>query len=158
MKTNVRENPDKISQNLANHPFVAGLAPNYVQLLMDCATEVSFAPGEEILYEGAEANEFYLICKGKVALGIYTAGFGFTTVQTVNPDELVGWSWLMPPHHWHFGAKAITPVQAVALDGKYLREKCEENHDFGYEILKRLSLIIGQRLRESRMEPYVSRG
>jgi CRP/FNR family cyclic AMP-dependent transcriptional regulator len=41
---------------------------------------------------------------------------------------------------------------AIALDGKCLRTKCEENHDLGYELLKRFSLIMNRRLDATRMQ------
>jgi hypothetical protein len=32
-----------------------------------------------------------------------------------------------------------------------LREKCESDHDFGYEFLTQLALVVGQRLKATRM-------
>jgi hypothetical protein len=40
----------------------------------------------------------------------------------------------------------------TALDGKCLREKCEEDHDFGYEIMKRFILIVVERLEATRLQ------
>lgn len=152
MKTlDTREKNKSIIDVLAQHSFLKELSPHYLQFVAEGASQVSFDPGEEILHEGAEANQFYLIQDGKVALGISNTGRGFTTIQSLGAGEILGWSWLMPPHYWHFGAKAITPIQAIALDGKRLRDKCEEDHDFGYELIKRLGLIIGQRLRATRI-------
>jgi len=53
---------------------------------------------------------------------------------------------LIPPYHWRFDARAIEMTRAIALDGKCLRAKCEEDHDLGYELLKRFASILGQRL------------
>jgi len=38
------------------------------------------------------------------------------------------------------------------LDGKCLRTKCEENHDLGYEVLKRFAQIMEQRLEATRLQ------
>ena len=43
-------------------------------------------------------------------------------------------------------------VRAIALDGKCLRTKCEQNHDLGYEMLKRFAQIIEQRLEATRFQ------
>jgi len=43
-------------------------------------------------------------------------------------------------------------VRAIALDGKCLRDKCEHNHDLGYEVLKRFARIIEQRLESTRLQ------
>ena len=40
----------------------------------------------------------------------------------------------------------------TSLDGKCLREKCEQNHDLGYELLKRFSQIIDSRLEATRFQ------
>jgi hypothetical protein len=40
-------------------------------------------------------------------------------------------------------------VRAIALNGKCLRTKCEQNHDLGYEMLKRFAGIMEQRLEST---------
>jgi CRP-like cAMP-binding protein len=64
--------------------------------------------------------------------------------------EVLGWSWLLPPYQWHYSARAIEPTQVIALDGAELRTRCEQDHDLGYEIMKRFALVIVQRLEATR--------
>jgi CRP/FNR family transcriptional regulator, cyclic AMP receptor protein len=66
--------------------------------------------------------------------------------------EALGWSWLFPPHRWHFGARSIDATDVVVFDARTLREKSEENHDFGYEIAMRVGQVILQRLQATRMQ------
>jgi CRP-like cAMP-binding protein len=66
--------------------------------------------------------------------------------------EVLGWSWLIPPYHWKFDARAIEQTRALALDGKCLRTKCEEDHDLGYELLKRFAQIMEERLQATRLQ------
>ena len=54
--------------------------------------------------------------------------------------------------HWRLDARAVEPTRAIALDGKCLRNKCEENHDLGYELLKRFVHIVEQRLEATRLQ------
>jgi len=63
---------------------------------------------------------------------------------------MLGWSWLVPPYRWRFGARAVEPVRVIAIDPKCLRAKCEKNPHLGYELLKRTVEIMGQRLEASR--------
>jgi CRP-like cAMP-binding protein len=65
---------------------------------------------------------------------------------------VLGWSWLFPPYRWHFDARALELTRAIALDGKCLREKCEEDHDLGYELVKRVAQIIMERLQATRLQ------
>jgi CRP-like cAMP-binding protein len=137
---------------LAEHRFLKDLEPRYLQFMAEYATELHFTAGQYILREGEVATDLYLIERGKVALGTVVPKQGFTTLEILEAGEALGWSWLVPPHHWHFTALAILPTWVVALEAKALREKCEADHDFGYELVKRLALILGQRLRMSRKQ------
>jgi CRP-like cAMP-binding protein len=63
---------------------------------------------------------------------------------------VLGWSWLLPPYEYHHSARALEVTEVVALDGKALRERCEADHDLGYELMKRFALVIVQRLAATR--------
>lgn len=137
---------------LAEHPFFAGLEQRYLQIIVGCATNVVFEKGQIIFREGEEANRFYLIRQGRVALEVHAAGIGTLTIQTLDAGDILGWSWLVPPYRWHFDARAVELTRAIALDGECLRRKCEEDHDLGYELLKRFAEIITQRLQATRLQ------
>jgi hypothetical protein len=77
---------------------------------------------------------------------------GVTTVQTVGEGEILGWSWLFPPHRWHFDARTQQSTHAFKFDGRCLRNKCEEDHDLGYELFRRFMFIVGERLEATRMQ------
>jgi len=131
---------------LAGHPFLCGLADRHLDLLTGCASNVRFDAGQFILREGEEANQFYLIRHGKVALEVSALGRGPIIILTLGEGEVLGWSWLVPPYRWRFDARAVELTHAIALDGKCLRTKSEEDHDLGYELLKRFAHIIEKRL------------
>jgi CRP-like cAMP-binding protein len=137
---------------LSKHPFFDGLDPRYIELAVGCAANVRFNAGEVIFHEGEEANNFYLIREGKVALEVFSPGHGSLTVQTLHNGEILGWSWLIPPYHWKFDARAAETTRAIAFDGKCLRDKCEQDHDMGYELLKRIASILGERLDSTRFQ------
>jgi CRP/FNR family transcriptional regulator, cyclic AMP receptor protein len=136
---------ETLERILTEHPFFQGLEPLHLQLLVGCAANQVFKPGEAIIRRGEEANEFYLIRHGKVAVELRTPNRGALTVQTLGEGEVLGWSWLLPPYRWHFDARAMELVRAIALDGKCLRLKCEEDHHLGYELLKRFAHIVTKR-------------
>ena len=136
---------------LAEHPFFNGWEPRYLQLAVGCASNVRFNAGEFVFQEGEEANTFYLIREGRVALEVAFPGRGTVTIQTLDGGEMLGWSWLIPPYHWRFDARAVKTTIAIALDGKCLRRKCEEDHELGYELVKQVVSSLGQRLDATRM-------
>lgn len=143
---------ETLERVLAEHAFFAGLEPRYLQLLVGCASNVRFEAGQYIFREGEEANQFFLIRHGKVAVEIHAAERGPITIQTLGEGEVLGWSWLIPPYNWQFDARAVELTRAIALDGKCLRTKAEEDHDLGYEILKRFVHVIEDRLQAARLQ------
>jgi CRP/FNR family cyclic AMP-dependent transcriptional regulator len=143
---------ETLKRILLEHPFVQGLPERYMDLLEGCASNVRFEPGQVIFREGGEANQFYLIREGKVSLEIYAAERGSIAIMTVDRGEVLGWSWLFPPYRWQFDARAVEPTRAIALDGKCLREKCEKDHDLGYELMKRFAQVVEQRLTATRLQ------
>lgn len=137
---------------LAKHPFFSGLDPRYLELAVGCASNMRFDAGQFIFREGEEANHFYLIREGKVALEVSAPGRGSLTIQTLRGGDILGWSWLIPPYKSLFGARATEMTRVVVLDGKCLREKCEADHELGYELLKRVTSDVGQRLDATRFQ------
>lgn len=137
---------------LAKHPFLKGLEPRHLKILVGCASNVRFNAGQFLFHEGEEANEFYMIREGKVAVQIQGGERGPIIVQTVGEGEVLGWSWLIPPYRWRFDGNALELTRAIALDGKCLRMKSEEDHDLGYELLKRFAGIIVERLEAARLQ------
>ena len=143
---------ENLERILADHSFFAGMEPRHLQLLVGCASNVRFEAGQAIFREGEEANQFYLIRHGQVAVELFAAERGSITIQTLSEGEVLGWSWLIPPYQWQFDARAVELTRAIALDGKCLRQKSEDDHDLGYELLKRFVHVIEQRLHSTRLQ------
>ena len=43
-------------------------------------------------------------------------------------------------------------TRAIALDGKCLRGKCDDDHSLGYELMKRFAHIMEERLQATRLQ------
>ncbi|MFI5252584.1 MAG: Crp/Fnr family transcriptional regulator [Bacteroidota bacterium] len=144
--------PENLIEVLSKHPFIGGLDSKYLELLVGCATNMQFKEGDMLFHEGEFASKFYLIRRGRVALEIHAGQRGSMRIQTVESGGVLGWSFLISPFRWHFDAVAVEDVRAFALDGKCLRMKCETDHDFGYEMLKRLAEVLETRLQSTRLQ------
>ena len=136
----------------ASHAFLSGLSERHRMLLASGARPFTAAPGELLAREGETAKTFYLIQAGHVALDLHTPDRGVVSIQTVEAGEIVGWSWLVPPHRWQFDCRAVDPVQGLAFDAEWLREKCEQDHELGYHLLKQLVAVIANRLAATRLQ------
>jgi hypothetical protein len=43
-------------------------------------------------------------------------------------------------------------TRAIAFDGTCLRTKCEQDHDLGYELMKRFARVMIERVRATRIQ------
>ena len=143
---------ESLAPILADHPVLSGLAPAHLDLIVGCASNVRFNPGEFIFRAGQEANHFYVVRSGRVSVETFAPQRGAITIETVGDGELLGWSWLIPPFQWHFDARALNLTRAVALDARCLRSKCDADPSLGYELLKRFSQVMEQRLEATRLQ------
>lgn len=132
-------------------PIFADLDAQYAEQLAGCSRTVGFEAGETLFREGEPADVFYVLRRGRVALELFVPGRGPMTIETVDEGEVVGWSWLFPPYTWHFDARAVAPIRAVAVNGVCIREKCDEDPALGYELMRRFSSVLLERLNATRL-------
>lgn len=134
------------------HPFFANLEAGFCTLVCGCARNVRFDAGQYLCHEGEAADQLYLLRHGHVALEVTAPGRGAVTFQTLGAGDIVGVSWLIPPYRWTYDAKALELTRAIAMDATCLRQKCEADHDLGYELMKRFVPVLIERLHSTRMQ------
>ena len=154
---------DALSQALytliAQQSFFKGLNPQQLQLLAASALEMKFEIGAAIFEEGSPANRFFLILTGRVQLLSEMKDHNVIPVQTIGPGEDLGWSWLFPPYLMHFTALALEPTTTIFFYGTRLREQCEQDHELGYQIMKRIAEVATQSLQatQRRLMQYIDK-
>lgn len=136
----------------ASHAFLRGLCERHRLLLASGARPFRAAPGDFLAREGETAKAFYLIQAGHVSISVHGSARGPVPIQTVGPGEVVGWSWLVPPHRWQFDCQARDPVEGIVIDGAWLRDQCEQDHELGFQLLRQLVSVIGGRLAATRVQ------
>ncbi|MDX3854737.1 cyclic nucleotide-binding domain-containing protein [Streptomyces sp. AK02-01A] len=120
------------------------------ELLMGMARDVFFPQDTRIFEEGSPADRFWIIHTGTVALDLYVPDRRRVMVDTLGMGELLGWSWLFPPHEWHFGAEAFSPVRAHEFDGIAVRTLCEDDPALGFILTRSIAAILAGRLEVAR--------
>ncbi len=137
---------------LQGSPFFAGLGDTHVQTLLGLAAVAHFKPGDLLLRQHQTITHCHVLCEGTVRLDSGDTQGRWMPVQTLPPGSVLGWSWLVPPYHAYFDARALGPVATVALDTARLRATMEADHDFGYAILKRALPVLLSRLQSCRLQ------
>ena len=143
---------EPLSTRVALHPFLVGLNREQLAVLTDCAMATHFKEGQTILQQGEFANRFYLVERGTVSLESRAASGERVAIESIGAGDLLGWSWMFPPYVWHFTARASEPTDAIFFYGSILRECCERDHSLGYELFKRMSLVMMRRLQLARLK------
>ncbi|MDZ7828546.1 MAG: cyclic nucleotide-binding domain-containing protein [Halofilum sp. (in: g-proteobacteria)] len=139
-----------ISRLIAANRVLGDLPPEFIDSLAEHAIERELAQGEVVFRHGESAETFYIVRQGTVAVEVAAIEGPPLVLQRLDEGALLGWSWLIPPYRWNFQARAETPVQVVEFDGRAVREHCEQDPRLGYEILKRFTGLMSERLDEAR--------
>jgi CRP-like cAMP-binding protein len=142
---------ETIEGTIQGVPLFEGLTPDELALIAGCGSNVRFREGDLLFREGDDASTFYLVRHGTVALEMFVPGRGPVTIETLDAGEVVGWSWLFPPHRWHFDARALSLVRATSFDGACLRGKCESDPRLGYDLMSRFAQVMIDRLQWTRL-------
>ena len=142
----------KLDELRAKSGLLQALTATEVGLFESAAVELRLPAGEVLFEEDGPADAFYIVVEGRIGLELTTPGKDPIVIQTLGPGDVLGWSWLIPPYTWHYDARALTSVSAIVFEAVCVREKCERDPVFGYEIYKRFSRIIARRLMASSMQ------
>jgi CRP-like cAMP-binding protein len=137
---------------LRQHEFLTGLSAEQTAFLVGCARNARFRQGEYLMHEGREANVFFLIRAGRVALEIDVPGRGPVQMESLAAGDVLGLSWLVPPYREHLDARAVEPVVALAFDGACLRDKLDADHELGFALTRRLFEHAYRRLERVRLQ------
>ncbi len=142
---------ETLERILREHPFFLGLSDDNVATAVGCAANVRFSAGEFLFRADTPANHLFLLREGDVRLETFAPGHGAIQIDTVEAGEMLGWSWLFPPHRWHFDGRALHAVRAISLDAVCLRRKCDDDPALGYLLAKRCAEVLTQRLEATQL-------
>jgi hypothetical protein len=130
-----------LDELIASSPVFAGMPEEQLALIAGCARTSASTEARSCVPEGDEADTFYLVRRGRVAFELHTLDRGGLVIETADPGDVVGWSWLFPPYRWH-STRATEEVRAIAFDGACLRGKCDEDARLGYELMQRFAQVM----------------
>lgn len=120
--------------------------------LLAIGQDVSFPAGTRLFDEGGKADRFWLLRSGEVALDLYVPGrHPAPVVETLGPGQLLGWSWISPPHRWHRGAQTVTAVEATEFPAADVLGLCAADPELGYVLMRRFTEVVAERLQATRI-------
>jgi len=134
-------------------PWFQVMTEEHFKKMVNIAKIVKYEPGQVIFREGDKEDYLYVVLEGRIAIEISVPGRGRMRILTADAMDEVGWSAVTPVVRQRTaGARAVLPSRLVAFDASELREMCEEDHDFGYFVMRRLANIVAGRLLTTRLQ------
>jgi CRP/FNR family transcriptional regulator, cyclic AMP receptor protein len=141
-----------IDELITDSPTFAGLDSAQLEFIAGCGRNEHVAAGTMLMRESEPADRFWLIRRGIVALELYIPGREPLVIETLEPGDVVGWSWLFSPYRWALDGRAHSECHLVTFDGVCLRQKCEADHDLGFALMSRFAADIVGRLQATRLQ------
>jgi CRP-like cAMP-binding protein len=106
--------PRPTSRELSAVEVLAGLGPATLDVLSRGAELRHLADGETLYEQGGQARDLFVVTKGRLVLRA-SDGDRWTTVQSVEAGDVLGWSALRENPHWLTTARALGPVEMIAI-------------------------------------------
>jgi CRP-like cAMP-binding protein len=137
---------------LTAHAFFSALSEDYIKLLSEFVVERQVAKGEVLFQQGKVADKFYLVRKGQISVQVPALVGPPLELQILGENQMLGWSWLIPPYRWNFMARAVEDTELLEFDGQAILARCENDPKFGYELFKRFTALMSERLNAARQK------
>jgi CRP/FNR family transcriptional regulator, cyclic AMP receptor protein len=138
-----------VETRMAQHPFFHQIHPAYLASLAPLALNRDFKAGQLVFNAGEPADGLYIVEAGRVSLEA-TVGREKIPVQCVGVGDSFGWSSFCEPYEWRFDGRALEPCSTLFFKAADVRERCAADYHLGYELTKRITRMMLQRLQSTR--------
>jgi len=135
---------------LSLHDFAADLPGDWLRRLAVHGRPVFRAAGYRLSRTDGPADRFWLIDSGVVVLDFPVPGRGDIVIERLRRGSVVGWSWLLAPYRWRFGAVVAEDIHAVEFDASRVRALIADDPEAGRELNARFMAVLAERLEASR--------
>lgn len=140
------------TQTLSQFNLFNGLPESLLKEIAAISSEVSVKQGEVIFREGEKADKLHFLLNGSVALRVkLTSRPDSVTVSFVSiPYQSFGWSGIVSPFHYTSSAECDEDSSLLIIPAEPFMNLLETNPESGFVVMKRVTEIISDRLRNSR--------
>jgi CRP/FNR family cyclic AMP-dependent transcriptional regulator len=140
-----------VAAAIAGQPLFEDMAAGHLAAVERCVASHDWLEEGTVLFrEGRPADRFFVVVQGTVALSVHTPHRGPLLIETVHGPDVVGWSWLFPPHEWHYDAVVTEEAEVVAVDGTRLLDAIRTDPVLGVDLMSRFAALIHRRLTAAR--------
>lgn len=144
--------PADLSKILRRIPWFVDLSAAQVDCLASIATQQTLEAGDLLFREGDREDYLYVVLEGQVVLEVEVPTRGQVPVYTAEALDVIGWSSMTPIARQRTASVRATQITTlIGFNSKLLQQLCEEDHDLGYIIMRRLANVVANRLLTTRL-------
>jgi CRP/FNR family cyclic AMP-dependent transcriptional regulator len=147
------ETTEEILFALHKVPWFNTLTPEHLNKMAELAHLRQAKAGEIFFREGDKQDFVYVVLDGRVSLEISVPHHGKMRFCTAEPHDVFGWSGVTPGMRQRTaGAVAVLDSTVICFDAEKLRQLADNDHDFGYLLMRRLANVVASRLMVTRLQ------
>ena len=114
---------------------------------------IELDPGDTPILEGAQLDYLYVLMDGEIKVEVYLPTHGQLETARLGPLDILGWSSMTPVVRQRTGTTtAITHCKLIRINGKLLFTLCEEDHDIGFFIFRRIANVAARSWLTTRLQ------
>ena len=140
------------TEYLSAHEFFYEFSDDLLKFLCECSSTREIKKGQILFRQGENADKFYVVRNGRISLQLPAIMGPTLEIQTLDKDQVLGWSWLISPYKWNFQTKAEEDSELLQFDGVAILARCEQEPKFGYELLKKFAALMSVGLNAARQK------
>jgi CRP-like cAMP-binding protein len=129
--------------------LLKGVDPEEAARVRALGTRIRLTSGAVLFELGAPADSVFVVERGRVNLTLPMHIGGReqdVLVEERQPGETLGWSGLIPPHHFTLKAMAPLETEVTALPREALLAYLTAHPAVGFTVIRNLAAVIGERL------------
>ncbi len=133
-------------------PWFVDLTQAQLDNLASIMTPHELEAGEILFHEGDREDYLYILLEGQMVLEVEVPTRGQVPVYTAEELDVIGWSSMTPiVRQRTASARASRPSVLLGFNNKLLQQFCDEDHELGYVIMRRLSNVVANRVLTTRL-------
>lgn len=137
---------------LRRYPHFAQMDEEHLKTLAMNACEETVPAGTQMFGEGDSADYFNIIVKGEVDIQYLLGDKHRRTVDTLTAGDLLCWSALVEPYKTSAFGTTTKDTHLIRIKAESMREMCEKDPMLGYNLMKRIARLLGDRLQNARVQ------
>jgi len=138
---------------LKNIPLFFEFKPGQLEQIAQISDLIEIDPGDIPIHEGAKLDFVYILLEGEIKVEVFVPTFGQVETSRLGPFDILGWSAMTPIVRQRTGTTtALTHCRLLRIDGKMLYQLCEEDHDIGFIVYRRLAIVAARSFLTTRIQ------